>query len=223
MSKKVVIDTFEIFFQHILAYGRKTVAYRGVRTVHYKLILKAGRVQFLIKKGGREGQEKELFRTFNKRAVPHLARKCETDWEWLALAQHHGLPTRLLDWSLNPLVAAYFAIEKEHRGDSIIYALPIGESLDLEKNPDPFEVDHFCRVYPPHVTPRIAAQTGIFTYHPNPTIPFQSPDLDIYVIPRGFRRSLKFILYRFGVTQAALFPGLDGLAEHIKWLRVKQY
>ena len=42
---------------------------------------------------------------------------------WLALMQHYGLPTRLLDWSASPLVAPYFALAKEHDGDAALWAL----------------------------------------------------------------------------------------------------
>ena len=76
------------------------------------------------------------------------------DWEWLALAQHYGLPTRLLDWSRNPLVAAFFAVKEESETDSAIYILeskkyPI--SIE-EENKNPFEYSEQRKFIPAHIS-----------------------------------------------------------------------
>ncbi len=65
--------------------------------------------------------ERHLIRNFRKYA--HREQPGPTLWDWLSLAQHHGLPTRLLDWTFSPFVAAHFATATSTDAEGIVWAV----------------------------------------------------------------------------------------------------
>jgi hypothetical protein len=217
--KEIEIQTFTALHNLIETYDSRTVIYRGMKSVKFPLIPKAGRLVPPKSIRSRTENEKEILRLFKERALRFLDFIPDTDWDWLALGQQYGLPTRLLDWTENPLVACYFAVNESSEDDSVIYAYPSRVSIQVEKYPNPFRYNKVGKFIPKHITPRITTQGGLFTIHPNPYQPFESDDMDKVIIPNRIRPTLKKTLNKYGVDLFSLFPGLDALAAHIEWLQ----
>jgi hypothetical protein len=184
-------------------------------------------------------QEERILRIFKRKAVhflPHVP-SGDDDFQWLALMQDHGAPTRLLDFTWSPYVAAFFALHNA-TGDAAILACNPFEiervkKLDLDK-PNAFrkyvlsESKPFvCMGEPYAMNQRLIAQSGTFLV---PAVLDKSIEdiLATYPNPKG--TLIKFILptdkirekamrelYKMNITQATLFPDLDGLARSLAY------
>jgi len=95
---------------------RSSYVYRGLEDVSYDLSTSLNRL-------GESHLEKHLLRNFRK--YSQMEDENKSIWNWLAIAQHHGLPTRLLDWTYSPLVALHFATNDftTFNRDGMIYAI----------------------------------------------------------------------------------------------------
>jgi len=213
------------FIDFVLGKNRAHSLYRGHREESWGLEPVIDRV----KHGPltRLDHERQMFLEFRRRASAFLTTTPTNDWEFLALARHHGLPTRLLDWTENPLAALFFAVEGPSDGDGAVWTylyIGLGRSRPAT-SADPFSVKHLGLYHPPHLHPRIAVQSSLFTVHPenwkHGTDPW-SGFLTKVVIPRHDRPRLRHELFRLGIHRAALFPDLDNAAHHIQQTWVTQ-
>jgi hypothetical protein len=220
--QEIRIDHFTEFHQAIEKYDARSVVYRGMKSVDYPLIPKIGRIVPPDSVGSREKNEQEILRLFKERAFQYLDFTPTSDWDWLALGQQYGLPTRLLDWTDNPLVSAFFAVDEESEADGVIYSYHNDSYIPVDRHPDPFKYKDVGKFIPRHITPRITTQGGLFTVHPDPYKPFESDNMVKIIIPNRMQSELRRTLSRYGVNRFSLFPGLDGLAAYIEWLQSKR-
>lgn len=179
-----------------------------------------------------KAQEK-LVRELKLRLPSVYQRSLDDDWELLALAQHHGAPTSLLDWSRSSLVALWFAVSENARlqsaTDAAVWAFSVVDAdFVTEKqrgSMSPFEVKKTCFFESKYFDNRLAAQQGIFSVHKwwdpgGRVIPLDgnkdlSGRLKKLVIPKEFLVSVVQDLLQAGVGAATLFPDLEGLCKHI--------
>ncbi len=103
------------------AIGDEAVWFRGHAKSTYKLLPSLARDAKALER------ESLLSKRFKQNAYPFRQSPPQSEWEWLFLMQHFGIPTRLLDWTESPLVALYFAVNDpdttHEASDANIWAL----------------------------------------------------------------------------------------------------
>lgn len=221
-------------------------AFRGEVSAHWPLVSSLTRrlQTFCEDRSLWSLREERAVRVFRRKAHIYLSDRSalQDDLRCLALMQHHGAPTRLLDFTKSPYVAAFFALE-DAVDDAAVYALntpalwsaapQIDPTLTRERI-DPRVPGNYERWFsgnrwpivwfgePLEMDQRLVAQSGLFVLpgtldQPLDAIlrgyPSAHPLLVKYVLPRTMREPAMQALYRMNVTNASLFPDLDGLAR----------
>ncbi len=189
--------------------------FRGQADAEWPVVPKAGRFPYC------ERDDLEYLAAWKRKASEYIVKKPENDWEWMAIAQHHGLPTRLLDWSYNPLVAAFFACVSHPDKDSAIYCLQPNWVIipDVAK---PAKFKNIAKYKPNMVASRIDKQSGLFTTHPEPKVDLTrglgpKDELVIHTIKSSYKRQMLFDLNHYGINRLTLMGDLDGLSSHMCW------
>jgi hypothetical protein len=170
---------------------RDSGVYRGDRDASWPLLTSLDTLGGAGSPHSKAELEEHILRNFIRYSRPYFSHPPENDWEVLVAAQHHGLPTRLLDWTYSPLVAAHFAtVENDRNSDRVVwrldwksvhrfFRLPELALLiqDLEGilagdrpmtpwmlfNAPPDAKQFACMLEPPSLSPRIVAQSATFT------------------------------------------------------------
>ncbi len=166
MENKSAEESWQKFLKWISDKSNGFV-FRGVSNKEHLLVPSVGRLMNYSFEN-----EINLFEHFKMKA--NMLTSAKNDFEWLSIAQHHGLPTRLLDWTENPLIACFFAVKSNKEDlekDGRIYMTNIIKNTIYWNNENPFDESYIGFHYPKVSTTRIALQKGIFSVHPRPNLP----------------------------------------------------
>ena len=192
------------------------------------------------KKINRDGHERIALQRFvnNAHLYSNNLPPKERPLEWFAIMQHYGAPTRLLDFTFSPYVAAYFAIENGS-DDSAIYCLK--HSLFRQVDKDLYdnlnelyekildEDSDVIYVYEPEFsTERLMIQQGLFLIpgtnddsHEEIVLQYGKAISDKHcfklIIPKRLRSTVLKQLRKMNMTASNLFPGLDGFCKSFKY------
>jgi hypothetical protein len=234
------LQSWEAFLELVTKPPYSHWAFRGERDERWPLYSSLSRYlqNFGVARRAWPEQEERVLRIFKRKA--HQFIPMPPDWDddlqWLALMQHHGAPTRLIDFSWSPYVAAFFALERT-LADGVVWAMnPARVDSTRAHKPtsmDPRVKGNFNRYFlkgnhrliwigEPHtMNRRLIAQSGTFAVPGVLDLPvtdiLRDADPENILAKIVLENSVREVgmreLYRMNITYATLFPDLDGLAR----------
>lgn len=234
-------DIYEEISQIIEGTGPFDLCFRGHANCTWELSPSAARTKM------REDRDVEYRVYFDfKTLAGSLLPESSSAWAVALSMQHHGLPTRLLDWTDSFAVALHFALREESKENPCVWILDPyklnkemgwGETLPtLDDLPnDYFEMfldEDFkgkkyqaLAVAPNRHNSRAFSQKSLFTIHDDLGSPINllENSLRKFEIPRGAIPGAKKFLSMAGINEYSLFPDLDGLAREVKKIHLESH
>lgn len=233
MNTQKEILSFSEYIKYIEENYSRNSLFRGLKDKSFALIPKIGRDNYLrkcfedkvVSLDKLQDLEEQTMNEFVKMSVPHLDLRAMNQWDQWTIGQHYGLPTRFLDWTENPLIAAYFATENAGTDAAICVTDRTQFNSGTDDMGDVFsfsDTDEVLLHTPSYINSRIIAQKGVFTVHKNPTLPLDQTNIngekckvDQLIIPQEVIGDFVKDLDWFGINRSFIYPGLDGLAYYL--------
>ena len=181
-------------------------------------------------KKSREIDERRMLNEFISNSISHLEYTPKNILEHLTIAQHHGVPTRLLDWTESALTALYFATcstPPTNEKHVVLWSISLERDSELllsDANTDPFEIDKIKIFKPANFIQRVASQHGWFSIHPSNNNGFyeraenitdDTARINKFIIPRDNVKGIHETLEVCGVNIYTIFQDLDSLGNYI--------